>query len=120
MRILIIEDHVPVATFLAEAVRLQGHEAIVATTGREAFSLLGQGSPDAVFLDIVMPEVTGVEILRRIRQTHPVLPVVVITGEASSEQIGEARRLGVTDVIEKPFGLKFLGEALRKLQGEGL
>lgn len=120
MRILIVEDDIPVATLLAEAVRLQGHEAIVATTGREALSLLDQRPPDALFLDIVMPEVTGIEILRRIRQTHPALPVIVITGEASSEQIGEARRLGVTDVIEKPFGLKFLGEALRKLQGEGL
>ena len=119
MRILIVEDSIPVATLLAESVKLQGHEAIVARSGREALSLLDQRLPDAVFLDIVMPEMTGIEVLRRIRQTQPALPVIVITGVASSEQIEEARRLGAMDVMEKPFGLKYLGEALRKLRGEG-
>lgn len=119
MRILIVEDDISVANLLAESVRQQGYEAIVATGGRQALSLLDQGLPDAVFLDIVMPDMSGIEVLRRIRQTQPALPVIVITGEASSEQIEEARRLGVTEVMEKPFGLKYLGEALRKLRGEG-
>ena len=119
MRILIVEDNVPVATLLAESVRLQGHEAIVATTAREALAHLNPRPPDAVFLDIVLPGVTGIEILRRLRQAHPSLPVIVITGEASSEQIHEAGRLGAMEIIEKPFGLKFLGEALRRLEAEG-
>lgn len=120
MRILIVEDDFPAATLLAESVRLQGHEAIVATTGREALSFLDQGHPDAVFLDIVMPDMTGIEVLHRIRQILPALPVIVITGEASPEQILEAQHLGVAEVAEKPFGLKHLGEALRKLRGEGV
>lgn len=120
MRILIVEDDIPVATLLAESVRLQGYEAIVARSGREALSFLDQRLPDVVFLDIIMPDVSGIEVLRRVRQTQPALPVIVITGEASSEQIDEARRLGVTDIIQKPFGLKYLGEALRTLRDEGL
>lgn len=119
MRILIVEDDIPVSDLLAESVRLQGHEVIVARGGREALLLLDQRLPDAVFLDIIMPDLSGIEVLRQIRQTQPALPVIVITGEASSEQIEEARRLGVTDVMEKPFGLKYLGEALRKLRDEG-
>jgi len=120
MQILIVEDDIPVATLLAESVRLQGHEAIVARSGPEALALLDHRRPDAIFLDLVMPEMTGIEVLRRIRKTQPALPVIVITGEASLEQIEEARRLGVTDIMEKPFGLKYLGEALRKLRGDGL
>ena len=119
MRILIVEDAIHVANLLAESVRLQGHEAIVATSGPEALSLLDLRCPDAVFLDIVMPGVSGIDVLRRIRATHPALPVIVITGSVSSKQIDEVRRLGVTEVIEKPFVLRHLEAALRNLQAEG-
>jgi DNA-binding response OmpR family regulator len=119
MRILIVEDAIHVANLLAESVRLQGHEAIVATSGPEALSLLDLRCPDAVFLDIVMPGVSGIDVLRRIRATHPALPVIVITGSASSKQIDEVRRLGVTEVIEKPFVLRHLEAALGNLQAEG-
>lgn len=115
MRILIVEDAVHVAKLLAESVRLQGHEAIVAGSGREGLSLLQQKPPDAVFLDIVMPGMSGIDVLRHIRETHPTLPVIVITGSASLEEIDEVRRLGVTEIIEKPFALKELDEALESL-----
>lgn len=115
MRIMIVDDEVYVAKMLAESVSLQGHEVIVAGSGQEGLFLLGQGPVDAVFLDIVMPRVSGIEVLRRIRETQPALPVIVITGNASANEINEARRLGVTDVIEKPFGLRNLTEALETL-----
>ena len=118
MRILIVEDAIHVAKLLAESVRLQGHEAIVARGGQEGIYLLDQKRPDAVFLDIVMPEVDGIDVLRWIRKTHPSMPVIVITGNALPWQIAEARRLGVTDVIEKPFALKHLDQALENLQAE--
>ena len=116
MRILIVDDELHVAIVLAESVRLQGHEAIVARSGQEGLALLDQTAPDAVFLDIVMPKLSGIEVLRRIRETHPSLPVIVITGRASSKQIDEARRLGVSDVIEKPPALRNLDEALQSLK----
>ena len=115
MKILIIDDEVHVADLLAEAVKLQGHEAIVAVSGAKGLALVEQKSPDAVFLDIVMPEMDGIEVLRRIRAVHQALPVIVISGRASSEQIDEARRLGITDYIPKPFVLKHLNQALGKL-----
>lgn len=116
MRIMIVDDEVHVARILAESVRLQGHEAIVANSGPEGLSLLDQRPIDLVFLDIVMPKLSGIEVLRRIRETRPALPVIVITGNASAEEVHEARRLGVTDVIEKPFGLRNLSEALGILE----
>jgi DNA-binding response OmpR family regulator len=118
MRILIVEDAVHVAKLLAESIRLQGHEAIVARSGWEGLALLQQKPPDAVFLDIVMPGVSGLDVLRHIRETHPTLPVIVITGSASLEDIDEVRRLGVTEIIEKPFALKQLDDALGNLQAE--
>ncbi len=116
MRILIVDDEIPVATVLAESVRLQGHEVIVAGSGKEGLALLDQKRPDAVFLDLVMPEMSGLEVLRRIRRAYPALPVIVITGRASLEQIEEARRLGVTDCVTKPFVLNQLEKALGQLK----
>lgn len=118
MQILIVEGAIHVANLLAESVRRQGHHAIVARNGREGLSLLRQRCPDAVFLDIIMPEMDGIDVLRRIRETHPRLPVIIITGSASVQQINEAKRLGVTDVIEKPFALKQLDQALASFESD--
>jgi CheY-like chemotaxis protein len=112
MKILIVEDQEYVANLLADAVRLQGHDAIVAVGGQEGLALVEREQPDAVFLDIVMPEPDGVEVLRRIRQISPELPVVIITGGASPQQIEEAGRLGVTDCVEKPLLLNQIIQAI--------
>ena len=115
MKILIVDDEVHVAQVLAESVRLQGHEALIASSGQEGLALLDRQRPDAVFLDVVMPQMNGLEVLRRIRQTHPELPVIVITGHATRGQIEEARQLGATDCVVKPFVLNQLNQALAKL-----
>lgn len=118
MKILIVDDEVHVAKVLADSVRLQGHEALVAVSGEEGLALLAQRPPDAVFLDLVMPGMSGIEVLRRIREAHPALPVIVITGHATTAEIEEAKRLGVTDCVQKPFVLNQLGQALRRLSAE--
>ncbi len=120
MRVLIVEDEIHVATALAESVRRQGHEVMVARSVQEAISLVAQWRPEGILLDIVMPGVSGIHLLRRIRETDPVLPVVVITGRASPEEIEAARHLGVAEVIQKPFALERLDEALKSLGAERL
>lgn len=113
MRILVVDHEAPVANMLAESVRLEGHEAIVASSGHEALSILDQTLFHGMFLEIAMPEMSGIGFLRTIRKTHPSLPVIIITGKASPREIVEARRLGVTDVIKKPLGLRNLIQALQ-------
>lgn len=118
MKILIVDDELRVARVLAESVKQQGHEAFVAGSGKEGLALLDQKRADAVLLDIVMPEMSGLEVLRRIRQTHPALPVIVITGHASASEIEEARRLGATDCVVKPFVVNQLNQALANLEAK--
>lgn len=118
MKILIVDDEAQVAKVLAESVRLQGHQAFVAVSGAEGLALLDQKRPDAVFLDIVMPGMSGIEVLRRLRTVYPALPVIVITGRASAEEVEEAKRLGVTDCVQKPFVLNQLTQALGRLSAE--
>jgi DNA-binding response OmpR family regulator len=115
MRILIIDDERAVASALADAVRLEGHDADVAHSASEGLAAIDAGPPDLLFLDLVMPGITGVELLKQIRQRHPQLAIVVVTGRAAPMDLDEVRRLGVTDVVEKPWVLKRLDEALGRL-----
>ncbi len=112
MKILIVDDEIHVAHLLAESISSQGHQAIVATSGVDALTFLSKKAPDAVFLDVSMPMLDGVEVLRQIRATHPTLPVIILESRVSEAQIEEVRRLGITDILEKPFVLKFLKDAL--------
>ncbi len=114
MRILVIDDEPAVAAVLAEALREEGHETLVAGGGEEGLHMIAQGRPEAVFLDIVMPGMDGVETLRRIRAQSPDLPVIILSGWASSRQLDEARRLGVCEVLVKPVALKTLSSALAR------
>ncbi|MFQ5789742.1 MAG: response regulator [Acidobacteriota bacterium] len=116
MKILIIDGEIEVASLLAESVKGQGHEAIVAYDGREGLALLTQHQLDAVFLDVFLPEVSGIEVLRQIRRTDWSLPVIIVTGRASPEELEEARRLGVTEIIQKPFILTQFDDALARLR----
>ena len=115
MRILIIDDEIHVATMLADAVSLQGHEVTLAHDGEEGLALLQQSPPDALILDVKLGELSGIEVLRQVRRDRPGLPVVLITGHAVPDQLDEARRLGVTDIVEKPFALVQLSVALESL-----
>ncbi len=114
MRILIIDDEPLVADVMAEALRLEDHDVVVASSGEEGLRVIAQKPPDAVFLDIVMPGMDGIEVLRAIRERHPELPVIILSGWVSQSQLEEARRLGVTEVISKPVPLKNLARALRQ------
>ena len=116
MRILIIEDEPEVASALAEVLAFEGHTPTVARTGAEGLELIATESPQAVFLDVKLPGTSGVEVLRQIRQRDPALPVVILTGHANRQELAEARELGVTDVLRKPWALNHLDEALAGLR----
>src|SRR5437773_10139486 len=70
--------------------------------------------PDAVLLDVRMPTMNGIEVLRRIRTIDQALPVIIITGLATPSEIAKARELGVTEVIEKSYVLRNFSESLAR------
>ena len=115
MKLLLIEDDEHVAQVLSEAFGSQGHETTVRHTGEEGLSYLTGERPDAVVLDIRLPGLGGVAVLRQIRATDPALPVIIMTGLATPGEIAEVRRLGVTEIVEKPEVLRHFGEALDRI-----
>jgi DNA-binding response OmpR family regulator len=120
MKILIIDDEPAVADLLSAALEDQGHETMIAHDGEAGLQVCDAAPPDAVFLDVVMPGLSGTEVLRQLRLRHPELPVLLVTGHPDPQSIAEeARLLGATDVIEKPFILKQVGRALETLRRDG-
>jgi CheY-like chemotaxis protein len=113
---ILIVDAIEVALLFQESVERQGHTAMVAASGQEALALLARFRPDAVFLELGLPGMSGVEVLRHIRSMYPELPVIIITGSAVRQEIETARRLGVTDIVKKPEMLKELQVVLERLK----
>ena len=119
MKLLLIEDDVRVAQILAEAFGEDGHETTIRYTGEDGLAYLTRERPDAVVLDIRLPAMGGVAVLRQIRSTDPGLPVIIMTGLATLGEIAEARRLGVTEIIEKPEVLRHFSEARARVVNRG-
>src|SRR3989442_12855062 len=115
MKLLLIEDDEAVAHVLAEAFGSQGHETAVKYSGEDGLAYLTRERPDAVVLDVRLPRLNGVAVLRQIRATDPALPVIIMTGLATPGEIAEVRRLGVTEIIEKPDILRHFSEALARI-----
>jgi DNA-binding response OmpR family regulator len=117
MKLLLIEDHVPVADVLTEAFRDFGHEVSVAHTGEEGLRELASNCPDAVVLDVTLPGMDGVTVLRAIRERDQRLPGIVLSGNVSPEQTEQLWKLGIQDVIHKPDTLSHLADVLALLAG---
>jgi two-component system OmpR family response regulator len=111
-RILVVDDEPAVAEVLLDFLAEAGYTVDVALTGRDALTLIERTPPDVVLLDIRMPDMDGVEVLRRIRAAHPALPVIMIT---ASDDIGVARatlKMGALDYVSKPFDYGYLAQAV--------
>ena len=102
-KVLIIDDEASLRDTLARILRRAGCETSVAADGYEALSLQKAELFDLVFLDIHLPEMDGLEILKELRQRDARLPVILLTGYGSMQSAVEALRLGATDYLLKPF-----------------
>ena len=83
-----------------------------ATHGLEALEMLKSFTPDLMLLDIKMPKMHGMEILKKVKQLKPKLPVIIVTGYQSVEMAQEALKLGAADYIPKPFETKEILKAV--------
>jgi DNA-binding NtrC family response regulator len=114
--ILIVDDEPQVAEVLAKSLSRQGHQARVAHSGQEALEALKTSSPDALFLDISMPGMNGLEVMAEVKRMKPSLAIVVITGHATPDEVEHVKRMGAVDVIPKPAALTHYHQAIDRLQ----
>lgn len=117
-KLLVIDDDITLCDFLRNYFARKGFEVEIATSGEEALPLIEKGFYHVVFLDLLMPKMSGIEALRQIKQKNADIKVIVITASESKEMESLAREYGADDYITKPFSLDYLeGVVLRKLSG---
>ncbi len=103
MNILIVDDEEVLRDVLSTLVAREGWRPLLARSGEEALELLGREEVDLVLLDLMLPSMSGMEVLRQIRQQDPDQVVVIITAYSSIEGAIEAMREGAFDYVPKPF-----------------
>jgi two-component system response regulator AtoC len=102
--ILVVDDDEAVRAYLAGLLENLGYEVLLATSGEEALERLASGKrPRVILLDLIMPGLGGLELLDRVKQSHPGLPVIVLSTEGQVKTVVEAMRRGANDYLRKPF-----------------
>lgn len=121
-RILVIDDEEVIHRSLQRILGRQGHEVDAVLTALRGIEKLQQGTYDLVISDLMMPEVNGIDLLRRMRDLELHVPVMMITGYPSIKTAVQALRLGAVDYLAKPFTRQELlgpvNRTLRALAGE--
>ncbi len=116
-KILIVDDEKSIRITLREFLRNEGHEVTVAKDAYTAMKVLEEEKIDVVVTDIIMPRVTGVDLLKTLRQASPHVQVIMITGEPTLETATESLRAGAFDYIAKPvtkdLAVKTIGNAMK-------
>lgn len=107
-QILILEDEQPLLQSLSIELSRGGHDCLLAEDGRTALQLVKKHSPDLAVLDVQLPDMSGLEVLRALRTELPEVPVVIITAFASVDTAVEAMKEGANDYLEKPLDLEEL------------
>jgi signal transduction histidine kinase/CheY-like chemotaxis protein len=102
-KILVVDDEADICDLCVRSLQRYGYEVSATTKPLQALEMLRQQEVDLLLLDVRMPEISGIEVMRRVRQFAPDLAIVVMTGYASMEMAIEAVKQGATDFLQKPF-----------------
>ena len=124
MRILVVDDDLAVCRSIDRALRLEGYEVVTVATGHEALEAVAQNSPDALVLDLQLPDLDGLQVCRRIREAGNDTPILMLTARHGIDDRVQGLDAGADDYLVKPFALEELLARLRALlrrrfEGEG-
>ena len=113
MKIMLVDDSRTIRNIQKNVLRQLGHEDILeASDGVEAMKLLAQTRPDLVLVDWNMPNMDGITLIRKIRETDKALPLIMCTTEAEKSRVLEAVKAGVNNYVVKPFTAETLSEKI--------
>jgi two-component system response regulator ResD len=101
--ILVVDDDRELADIVVGYLARAGHEATVIDNGRTALERITSAPPDLIVLDLMLPEIDGLEVCRRVRAEHPELPIVMLTALGEAEDRIAGLEVGADDYITKPF-----------------
>jgi len=114
-KVLVVDDEAIICLNLEKIIKAEGNNAISAQSGKEALELLNQNDFDLIFLDLALPDISGVDILRTVKQKNPDQPVIIITGFPESELMDQALSLSPLSVIKKPFKKEQIQKLMKRI-----
>lgn len=120
LKILLVDDEINLVEPMAYTLRQKGFETAIAVNGDQAISAYELEEPDLILLDWSMPDLSGIDVLKKIRDNKNIVPVIMLTGKSAKEDIVEALEAGADDYVTKPFNWEELiarvNAALRRSQ----
>lgn len=124
LRVLVVDDEPPIRRFLRTSLSAQGYRVIEAENGLAVLTLMANHPPDVIILDLGLPDIDGIEVIRRLRDGGSTVPIVVLTSRTDESGKVRALDLGADDYVTKPFGMDELLARLRaavrhRLQQQG-
>lgn len=118
MRVLIVDDEEELVAALVERLELRNIEAIGVTNGHDALERIYEQSFDVMLLDVKMPGLGGLEVIKKVKEKWPGLEVILLTGHGSTRDAEEGMRAGAFKYIMKPVNIEDLVALLREASGE--
>ncbi|MEW6419869.1 MAG: response regulator [Nitrospirota bacterium] len=117
VRVLVIDDEDIVLKSCYRVLTPEGYDVKMATKGLDGLQMLKNDKYDVVLVDVKMPDMDGIEVLRRIKKEWPDIPVIIITGYSAISDAVFAIKLGAYDYIEKPFAPDTILSSVKKALG---
>lgn len=119
MRVLIVEDDVRIATFLKQGLEEEGYQVVTAQDGVSGLELAQAAPFGVIILDLMLPELDGYEVAKRLRREFNQTPILVLTARDSNQDIIRGLDLGADDYLTKPFALDVLMARVRAVSRRG-
>lgn len=117
LNLLLVDDETEFVSTLAERLELRGMGVRIASDGEAALPMVDDDPPDIIVLDLMMPGIGGMETLKRIKASHPDIPVILLTGRGSTKEGIEGMKQGAFDYMMKPINLDQLLQKLEEATG---
>lgn len=114
LKVLLVDDEEDFVKSLSERIKMRDLHSDVALNGEEALRLIDDDTPDVIVLDLKMPGIDGMEVLRRVKKAYPQVQVIMLTGHGSEKDEKEARRLGAFEYLEKPTTIDTLIKHIKR------
>ena len=113
IKLLLVDDNEDFIITLAERLDLRNLASRMANDGSQAMDAVEDSEPDVMVLDLKMPGIDGMEVLRRVREKYPAIQVIILTGHGNDLDESEARQLGAFDYLKKPVDIELLVDRIR-------
>jgi two-component system response regulator CpxR len=113
-KLLLVDDERQFVQTLSERLRLREIGSVIAYDGESALDMIREEEPDVMILDLKMPGIDGIEVLKRVKQTNPLIEVIILTGQGSEADKELCMQLGAFAYLEKPVDVNVLSEAIQK------